>query len=228
MHRRVGRQLPRSTGLAVVQRRAQGGRSLLAEQAGGIAAEPRRHRRRRCRRARRRRQGHLAGPRHHGGVHASGIARRLGDHQGRGGHAGGDHATTGPAQPSVPSRRYRGRHRLLLDRQHHPRGKPLGGAHGDLATQAVAGEVIARPGLAQRVVVIEPAQQETQLLHRQLPVHAGRKIFAGVLVGLCLVHVGSSRPDSSGRSFSSIASRARKMRERTVPIGQPIASAISS
>ncbi|KAJ8133724.1 hypothetical protein OY671_013062, partial [Metschnikowia pulcherrima] len=31
-----------------------------------------------------------------------------------------------------------------------------------------------------------------------------------------------------GRNFSAIASRARKIRERTVPIGHPIASASSS
>src|SRR6185503_17028676 len=95
-----------------------------------------------------------------------------------------------------------------------------------LLAQAVAGDVIAHPGAPQLAVVVEPAQQEAQFLVRQFAVDAGRKVFTRMLVWL--VHVCSSRSDNNGRNFSSIASRARKMRERTVPIGQPIASAISS
>ena len=41
-------------------------------------------------------------------------------------------------------------------------------------------------------------------------------------------HLLSLRVPSNGRSCSAIASRARKMRERTVPIGQSITLAMSS
>ena len=54
----------------------------------------------------------------------------------------------------------------------------------------------------------------------------GHRVFGSVgRHGRARSRVGLS---SRGSSWASIASRARKMRERTVPIGQPMRAAISS
>lgn len=56
----------------------------------------------------------------------------------------------------------------------------------------------------------------------QLAIDQRRQLFA---YGY---HLRSTEVSSNGRNFSATASRARKMRERTVPIGQLITTAISS
>ena len=72
-----------------------------------------------------------------------------------------------------------------------------------------------------------------------LAVGQGRQRLAARIRIVCIhvvelhIHVShyqrtSSRVPKSGRSLSAIASRARKIRERTVPIGQFITAAISS
>ena len=87
----------------------------------------------------------------------------------------------------------------------------------------------------------EPAHQEARLPGREVAVHQRgqlppllqRQLRVGVVAALHIVfdvvvvdgHVFSS---SSGANCASITSRARKIRERTVPIGQFITSAISS
>ena len=94
-------------------------------------------------------------------------------------------------------------------------------------------------------VVLQPAPQEPRLILRQLAVEHRRQLLA--VVQLELVRVGAELKGidvvgrahrvtrSTSRSLSirglssrSIASRARKIRDRTVPIGQPMRSAISS
>ncbi len=91
------------------------------------------------------------------------------------------------------------------------------------------------------------AQQEARLIGTELAIDQGRQLFAVALVqalpggGLVVLRfvqgtVGHTRlfsrvalpMSSSGRSSVSIASRARKIRDRTVPIGHPIFCAISS
>src|SRR5690606_13913397 len=103
----------------------------------------------------------------------------------------------------------------------------------------------ALPAARQGGVVLQPAQHEARLVGRQLAVEHRRELLAVVplelvrirhdleVVGVFLLHhlVARSALVSSsinGLSSWSIASRARKMRERTVPTGQPIRWAISS
>ena len=85
----------------------------------------------------------------------------------------------------------------------------------------------------QFVVMLQAAQQETRLVGRQVTVHPGRKLLLVMVVDLVGAH-GRLRSrvalslSTKGRSSTSMASRARKMRERTVPMGQFIFAAISS
>ena len=89
---------------------------------------------------------------------------------------------------------------------------------------AGADHMPARPCARQFRLALHAPQQEARGIGPQFAVHQGGKLFAQ-----CLAHGSLTfASDNSGRSFSSIASRARKMRERTVPIGQFIFSAISS
>ncbi|KAG1307141.1 hypothetical protein G6F63_016523 [Rhizopus arrhizus] len=99
--------------------------------------------------------------------------------------------------------------------------------------------------------MLHAAQQEARFIGAQLAVDQGRQLFAVALVqalpgrGLMVLRfveriagqiAGHTRlfsrvalpMSNSGRSSVSIASRARKIRERTVPIGHPIFCAISS
>ena len=109
----------------------------------------------------------------------------------------------------------------------------------------VAADLPAFPARRQFGVVLQAAQHEFRLVRRQFAVEHGRQLPPVVheqLVGIGtdlqgvdvvgLVHrvARSVRVSLSSSGFISwsIASRARKMRERTVPIGQPIRSAISS
>src|SRR6185312_1789261 len=101
--------------------------------------------------------------------------------------------------------------------------------HAALPAQRRTRDLIARPALRQCRLRVDSSQQETQLVAWQFAVHQCRKLFANRVVDHGLAHTSdTSPPSSNGRNFWSIASRARKMRERTVPIGQFIASAISS
>src|SRR5690606_33018981 len=104
----------------------------------------------------------------------------------------------------------------------------------------------ALPARDQLAVVLEPAQHELGLVGQQLAIEHRRQLLAvvvvefvglwlGHVVGLCIVarrhRAARSGPVStsiSGRSSASMASRARKMRERTVPMGQSMRWAISS
>src|SRR3546814_10323607 len=106
------------------------------------------------------------------------------------------------------------------------------------AAHDFAANLPALPARGQLAVVLEPAQHELRLVGQQLAIEHRRELLAVVVVefvglwldhvvGLCVVtrrHLAArSGPVStpiSGRSYVSIASRARKMRERTVPIGQ--------
>ena len=87
----------------------------------------------------------------------------------------------------------------------------------------------------------EALQQQGGLFRRQLAVEECGQLFVqDIAHGLISNGTGAAersirhssvrpRPAAKiGRSFLSIASRARKIRERTVPTGQSIAAAISS
>ncbi len=95
--------------------------------------------------------------------------------------------------------------------------------------------------------MLHPPQQEARFIGAQLAIDQGRQLLAMALVqalpgGRLMVLrfvervTGHTRlfsrvalpMSNSGRSSVSIASRARKIRERTVPIGHPIFCAISS
>ena len=114
-----------------------------------------------------------------------------------------------------------------------------------LATQHVAADLPAFPAGGEFAVVLQPAQHELRLVRRQLAVEHRRQLLA--VVDVQLVRVGddlqgfvvvdgshrATRSDllslsSKGFISWSIASRARKMRERTVPIGQSMRWAMSS
>src|SRR5690606_10644438 len=114
-----------------------------------------------------------------------------------------------------------------------------------LAAQHVAADLPALPAGGELAIVLQPAQHELRLVGRQLAVEHRRQLLA--VVDVQLVRVGddlqgfvvvdgshrATRSDllslsSKGFISWSIASRARKMRERTVPIGQSMRWAISS
>src|SRR5271166_2876638 len=90
-----------------------------------------------------------------------------------------------------------------------------------LADQHVAAEALAQLGVTRQTL-----QQQFGFRAGQLAVEEGRNLFTNLFA-----HVSSGRPNppsKMGRSFLSIASRARKMRERTVPTGQSMVCAMSS
>ena len=100
---------------------------------------------------------------------------------------------------------------------HHPQGVTL---------HAGGGQMQAFPLRAQLGVVLEATSQEAGLGLRQLAIHEGGKLLGQGIGGI--IHGRTLSLSIKGRSRVSIASRARKIRERTVPIGQSISSAISS
>ncbi len=97
----------------------------------------------------------------------------------------------------------------------------------------------------QLVVVLEPAQQEARLVGGQLAIDQRRQLlpvvqfeFVGGIARRRIDAAGNIHArllsrvalavSSRGRNCASMASRARNIRERTVPIGHPIFCAISS
>jgi hypothetical protein len=88
------------------------------------------------------------------------------------------------------------------------------------AAQLIADHVIAHPRL-HRAIGFEPLATALELDVVELTVHQARNV-------LVHHHLRFSSVPSCGRSSAAIASRARKIRERTVPIGQFITDAISS
>src|SRR5471032_2583819 len=110
-----------------------------------------------------------------------------------------------------------------------------------LRTQGIADQVVGLPRGA-ALGAVERRQRELQLAVRQFAVDQRRDIFMQSFQGIH--HVSSQNKNlgrapwryqrlstggsNKGRSFSAITSRARKMRLRTVPMGQAMISAISS
>ena len=93
------------------------------------------------------------------------------------------------------------------------------GASHDLA-------VVRVPRVPALLAAGHPARQQLQLRRGQFVVQpAGHLLFYRTCRHEPLV---PSPGPTSGRILSSIASRARKIRDRTVPTGQSIAAAISS
>src|SRR5690606_31925188 len=99
-----------------------------------------------------------------------------------------------------------------------------------LAAEHVATQLPAAARLAPLRVVVEPPQREARRIALQLAVEQRAEGFP-----ICIMVLGgghqmlrSRRSSWSSRGFSSasMASRARKIRERTVPIGQSILCAI--
>src|SRR5690606_33094722 len=94
-------------------------------------------------------------------------------------------------------------------------------------TQAGADQRIALPGGARGRILQGAPDHHLRLLARQLAVEQG-----GQLTDSFLAHPDSSArprpPSKTSDSLRSIASRARKIRDRTVPTGQSIACAMSS
>ena len=106
---------------------------------------------------------------------------------------------------------------------------PMTGIDPNLLDQLSAwmdGELPAFELRPQRWVGVEAALQETRLVGRQFAVHPRAELFEKLVVDA--VHGRPRSSSSSGRRRASIASRARKMRDRTVPIGHCISCAISS
>ena len=104
-----------------------------------------------------------------------------------------------------------------------------------LPAQRIADALPAIAGGAPVLVVVEALERETRDVADEFAVEQRAQRFAiGVEMIVCggRVHrVARSRfgsVSSTGRSSASIASRARKIRERTVPIGHCIRSAMSS
>ena len=92
--------------------------------------------------------------------------------------------------------------------------------HGDLAAQRVADRVVARPR-RHRFAALEARADGVQLRRVDVAIHQARNVLAHY-------HLRLSSVPSIGRNSAAIDSRARKIRERTVPIGQFITAAISS
>jgi hypothetical protein len=106
-----------------------------------------------------------------------------------------------------------------------PRADSLGEARPEhwpeLVAQHLLHEVIAFPGRAQCAILGERTEQAAHFVLARLAVEkSGQQLFHLVTSHHCF--------SRSGLSALSIASRARKIRERTVPIGQSMTSAISS
>src|SRR6185437_11581889 len=108
----------------------------------------------------------------------------------------------------------------------HPPGQSLEG-DSPLRADHRAHDGVPAPAGLQIPIAGQAAREQLALLGRQLVVEHGGKLAVELLV-----HPNSSArprpPSKTSRSRRSIASRARKMRERTVPTGQAMAAAISS
>ncbi len=132
-------------------------------------------------------------------------------------------ATSAPGVRAAPGRH---RRRLAVDGAVHATGKAPRQRHAGRAPQRLADQGVAPEALAQLRIARQALQQELGFRARQLTVEKCRDLLTNLFA-----HVSSGRPrppSKMGRSFLSIASRARKIRERTVPTGQSIVCAISS
>src|SRR4029077_18367371 len=100
-------------------------------------------------------------------------------------------------------------------------------AHPALGADDGSDHRIAAPAGLQKFIPRQPPRQQLALLRRQLVVEHCRQLTVEFLV-----HPNSSArpspPSNTSRRRRSIASRARKILERTVPTGQSMAAAISS
>src|SRR5690606_8317259 len=134
-----------------------------------------------------------------------------------------------PARDAV--RRAAPRRRLLgVQRRLHALAEIERQGRAGLAAQAVADQVIAAPGGFEFGVVGQPLDQETATVGGEFAVAQGGNLLAQLGLGIVAVVGAHGRTRSapiSGRSFWSMASRARKIRERTVPMGQPMVWAMS-
>ena len=99
-------------------------------------------------------------------------------------------------------------------------------------TQHVADQVVGLPGRAQFVVDAKLADHLGELVVAQVAIgERGHLLMDCVCVGSFHSPAYQRLPDwlsSKGLTLAEIASRARKIRDRTVPIGQFMTSAISS
>src|ERR1700759_4897487 len=116
--------------------------------------------------------------------------------------------------------------RFAVDGEIHPGSEASSQDLGSRAPQRFADERVTPKALAQFAVSRQTLQQQFGFSVRQLSVEKRRDLFTDLFAH------GSSGlpkpPSKIGRSFLSIASRALKIRERTVPTGQSIVWAISS
>ena len=103
-------------------------------------------------------------------------------------------------------------------RAREARGKAGDGSAG--SAQRVADDVVAHPGF-EAVGPLQLPERGLDLGVFEITVHQARNLFSHH-------HLRSFSVPKSGRSSAAIASRARKIRERTVPTGQFITLAISS
>lgn len=113
------------------------------------------------------------------------------------------------------------KHHRLFPQTLAQQGRDIGMKMTRLA-QRVPYQMIGMPLCMCAVVPLQAIQQCFRFVIKQLAIHQRRNALFHIH------HLFFSLVPNSGRKFSAIASRARKMRERTVPIGQPITSAISS
>ncbi len=151
-----------------------------------------------------------------------------GDHRDRGDAGGHRRAGEGspPTRRACAQRRRVHRRRLAVDGAIHATGKAPSQRHAGRAAQRLADQGVAPEALAQLRIARQALQQEFGFRAGQLTVEKCRDLLTNLFA-----HVSSGRPrppSKMGRSFLSIASRARKIRERTVPTGQSIVCAISS
>lgn len=105
-----------------------------------------------------------------------------------------------------------------------------GGEFG--AAQHVANHLVGVPGLRLARACAQPVQGLGKFICRQLAIHQCRNRLVGcTTISFHLLVPHQRFPDcrsSKGLTLAEMASRARNIRERTVPIGQSMASAISS
>ena len=143
-----------------------------------------------------------------------------------------------PADDCDPGDRGRGGHRIPLEialarhggRRREDRGflgehraEPLGESGGELrsfATQDVTDQVICRP-VRGMFIRLQPAHLAVDFVVPEFAIHEGGNPFA-------FYHRLSLLVPNSGRNRSAIVSRARKILDRTVPMGQFMIVAISS
>ena len=89
-------------------------------------------------------------------------------------------------------------------------------------TQYVADQVVLQPLFMPGGIALQLVEQRVRFVIEQLAVHQCRNMFFHVY------HLWSLLVPSNGRKLVAIASRARKILDRTVPTGQFITVAISS